>query len=127
MGFVHHGAYVYYLEAARIEYLRRRGLRYAEWTRQGIHLPVVETHLRHRRPAFFDDLLVVRARLAQLTRVTLRFEYELWREQPEPLLLVEAHTVLACVDESHKPRRIPEEAAVVLLGPESVTPLGKGC
>ena len=33
-------------------------------------------------------------------------------------LRAQGHTLLACVDQHHVPRRIPAEAEAVLLGPE---------
>ena len=57
MGIVHHGTYISYFEVGRVEYMRRRGLDYHSWTQLGIHLPVVEVHVRYRRTARFDELL----------------------------------------------------------------------
>jgi acyl-CoA thioester hydrolase len=127
MGIVHHGTYISYFEVGRVEYMRRRGLDYHSWTELGIHLPVVEAYVRYRRTARFDELLCIETRLSELTRVKVRFDYRLLRE-PEgeagaPLdldaqLVAEGHTLLACVDQHHIPRRIPAEAEAVLLGPE---------
>ena len=36
MGIVHHASYVQYLEVARIEWLRRRGVTYADWAAHGL-------------------------------------------------------------------------------------------
>jgi|GEM_PF-435756 len=77
MGVIHHAAFLGYLEAARIEYLRRRGITYLSWAQQGVHLAVVETWIRHRRPVFFDDVISVEVRLVELGRVKARFEYKL--------------------------------------------------
>lgn len=115
MGIVHHAAYFTYLEAGRVEYLRRRGADYRALTERDFHLPVVEARLAYRRTARFDDELVVRTRLAALTRVTLRFDYEVQRDGA---LVVEGHTLLACVDGSHKPRRIPADIVELVLRAE---------
>ena len=66
MGVVHHATYLEYLEAGRVEYLRRRGMDYVEWTRRGVHLAVAEVHVRYRKSARFDDRIVVETRLAEL-------------------------------------------------------------
>src|SRR6266496_27122 len=42
MGIVHHAKYLEYFEAGRVEYMHRRGVEYVEWTKRGIHLPVVQ-------------------------------------------------------------------------------------
>ena len=46
MGIVHHGSYVSYLEVARVEWLRRRGVAYATWAQRGLHLAVVDLALK---------------------------------------------------------------------------------
>lgn len=116
MGIVHHAAYLTYVEAGRVEYLRRRGADYRAMTERGFHMPVVEAMLRYRLPARFDDALVVETRLGALTRVTTRFDYRVVRGSD---LLAEGHTLLACVDAAHKPRRIPADIVELLTRAES--------
>jgi acyl-CoA thioester hydrolase len=116
MGIVHHAAYLTYFEAGRVEYLRRRGADYRALTERGFHLPVVEAHLEYKRSSRFDDELVVETRLGATTRVTIRFDCRVLRGTE---LLVVGHTLLACVDESLKPRRIPEDMARMLVSPET--------
>jgi acyl-CoA thioester hydrolase len=129
MGIVHHGTYISYFEVGRVEYMRRRGLDYHSWTELGIHLPVVEAYVRYRRTARFDELLSIETRLTELARVKVRFDYRLLREpegseiDPDDQIVAEGHTVLACVDQHHIPRRIPPEAASVLTGPELDLPV----
>jgi acyl-CoA thioester hydrolase len=115
MGIVHHATYLTYVEAGRVEYLRRRGADYRVLMDRGFHMPVVEARLAYRRTARFDDDLVVATRLGALTRVTVRFDYEIFRASE---LVVEGHTLLACVDAAHKPRRIPADVAELLRASE---------
>ena len=115
MGIVHHGQYLTYFEAGRVEWLRRRGITYADWARSHIHLPVVEAHARYRAPARFDDELVVETRLAQLQRVSLRFEYSIRRGGD---LLAEGYTRLACVNGEMQLCPMEEAFAAQLRGPE---------
>jgi len=129
MGIVHHGTYISYFEVGRVEYMRRRGLDYHSWTELGIHLPVVEAYVRYRRTARFDELLCIETRMTELARVKVRFDYRLLREpegdravDPAEQIVAEGHTLLACVDQNHVPRRIPAEAEAVLLGPELEPP-----
>ena len=138
MGIVHHGTYISYFEVGRVEYMRRRGLDYHSWTELGIHLPVVEAYVRYRKTARFDELLCVETRLSELARVRVRFDYRLLRapdghESADHLngdaeVVAEGHTLLACVDQNHVPRRVPAEAEAILLGPEldRAPPSGNG-
>ena len=124
MGVVHHGSYIAYFERARLEYMRRRQLPYKRLVERGFHLPVVELNVRYRKPARFDDLLTVETRLGALSRVTVRFDYQIRLAASEPGvstsgdLLLEAHVVLACIDAGGKPRPLPQDAVQVLLSPE---------
>jgi acyl-CoA thioester hydrolase len=121
MGIVHHGTYISYFEVGRVEYMRRRGLDYHSWTQLGIHLPVVEAHVRYRRTARFDELLCIETRLADLQRVQMRFDYRLLRPELDnggEELVAEGYTTLACVGHDHVIRRVPSDAEAILKGPE---------
>lgn len=115
MAIVHHGSYLTYFEAGRVEWLRKRGVTYAEWAARGVHLPVVEAHVHYRSPARFDDLLDVETRLEQLRSVSLKFGYRVLRGGK---VLAEGHTRLGCIDSEHKLLRIPDEMRSVLLSGE---------
>lgn len=115
MGIVHHGSYLVYFEAGRVEWLRRRGVTYADWAERGVHLPVVEAHAHYHAPARFDDLLEIETTLADLRTVSLKFTYRVKRDGR---VLTEGYTRLGCIDAEHKLLRIPEEMREVLLSPE---------
>jgi acyl-CoA thioester hydrolase len=115
MGIVHHGSYLVYFEAGRVEWLRRRGVTYADWAARGVHLPVVEAHAHYRAPARFDDLLAVETTLAELRIVSLKFSYRIRRGET---LIAEGWTRLGCIDAAHELLKIPEPMRAVLLMPE---------
>ena len=120
MGIVHHSMYLAWFEAGRVEYLRRRGIDFAAWSRQGLHFAVIEAHARYRRPVRFDDRVVVETRLDELTRVKVRFGYRLLRHGSEPEeLLADGYTLLVCVDDRQTPRRLAPETLDVLRSPET--------
>jgi acyl-CoA thioester hydrolase len=106
MGIVHHANYLIYFEAGRVDWLHRRGVRYEEWARRGIHLPVVETRLRYRKAAKFDETLVVATTCAEATRVTVRFGYVITRGSDR---ICEGETLLACVGPDLAPKRFPAD------------------
>ncbi len=114
MGIVHHASYVAYLEVARVEWLRRRGITYASWAASGLHLPVVELVLKYRAPARFDEELDVETTLGELRVASLRFDYRICRAPADPagpagLTCAEGSTRLACVDDRHALRRFTPE------------------
>lgn len=115
MGIVHHAAYLAYLEEGRVEWLRRRGVTYAECAASGLHLPVVEVRTRYRQPARFDDVLRVETRLDALESYSLTFAYRVRRGDD---LLVTATTKLACVDQAHRLARLKPAMRAALLSGE---------
>ena len=123
MGIVHHGSYVSYLEVARVEWLRRRGVAYAAWAQRGLHLAVVELSLKYRAPARFDDEIDVEVMLAERRAASLRFDYRLLRVS-DGLLLGDGSTRLACVDAEGALKRMHGEMTEVLGRGESPAPAG---
>ena len=90
-----------------MEWLRAIGHSYKEMEKRGRGLVVVEAHLNYRRPAYFDDELTLSTHLAELGKISLRFDYEVLRDGD---VLVTGHTRHACIDlASSKPVRMPEE------------------
>jgi acyl-CoA thioester hydrolase len=113
MGIAHHASYVTYLEVARVEWLRRRGVTYAAWAERGIHLPVVELTLAYRAPARFDDELDIQTSLGEIRAASVRFDYRIVRA-PDDVLCAEGTTRLACVDATHAVRRFSAEMIAAL-------------
>jgi acyl-CoA thioester hydrolase len=90
-----------------VEWLRAKGHSYRDMERQGRGLVVVEALLQYRRPAFFDDELTLITNLADIGKVSLRFDYEVLRDGE---VLVSGHTRHASVDLlTGKPVRMPGE------------------
>jgi acyl-CoA thioester hydrolase len=111
MGIVHHGRYLGFLEVARVEWLRKRGVRYAEWAAAGRHLAVVEASCRYMQSARFDDVLDVEVSLAELRAASLRFAYTIRRSGAA---ITEGMTRHACVDDAGKLCRLDEAMFDVL-------------
>ena len=59
MGFVYYGNYALYLEEARTELIRSLGLTYLSLEQSGVMMPVVNMNITYRKPAKYDDLLVL--------------------------------------------------------------------
>jgi acyl-CoA thioester hydrolase len=113
MGIVHHASYVLYMEVARIEWLRRRGVTYASWAERGNHLPVVDMSIRYRAPVRFDDEIEVVTELVEIRAASLKFDYRI-SKAGNPAICAEGSTLLACVDDSHALRRFTPEMVAAL-------------
>lgn len=111
MGVVHHAAYVPWLEEARIAWLRAHGHSYRELEAGGIAMPVVALELRYRRPLRFDDevTVAVDARAEGPSRIV--FPARILRGDE---LCAEASVMVATVDRTARPVRIPPALAALL-------------
>jgi acyl-CoA thioester hydrolase len=119
MGIVHHASYLAYMEVARVEWLRRRGVTYAAWADRGIHLAVAEVTMKYRAPAHFDDELDIETSIGQVRAASVRFDYRIVRVG-DATLCTEGSTLLAYVDHSHALRRLSPEMVEALSRPEQV-------
>ena len=123
MGIVHHANYLCYFEAGRVDWLHRRGISYEYWVKRGIHLPVVDAHVRYRKAARFDEVLEVVTTCVELSRVTVKFGYVINRVS-DGVRLCEGDTLLACVGPELAPKRFPEDIAAVFRSAETDAPAG---
>ena len=108
MGVLHHSKYFEYFEMARTELLRLSGVRYRNLEERGVLFVVAKVECRFRRPARYDDDLVLKVEIARMTRTRIDHKYDLYRDG---VLLCEASTVLACVDREGQVIPIPDEMA----------------
>jgi acyl-CoA thioester hydrolase len=87
MGVVYHGNFFTWFEVGRTDLCLQCGFSYRDMEiEDDAHLMVVEAACRYRRPARYEDDVVVRTRLAEFARRTLRFEYEVVRASTGELL-----------------------------------------
>ena len=113
MGFVYHANYLPYFEIGRTEFLRSQGNTYRALEESGTLLVVADTGLRFLRPAGYDDTLLVRTRLVELSGVRIRFEYEIHRPA-DRTFIASGHTTLASTDLTGRPIRIPAPVRALL-------------
>ena len=87
--------------------MRERGLTYKEMEARGVMLPVREVRIEYLAPAYYDDLLTVRIRIAERPGVKLKFAHEIYNEAGE---LINTGTVtLVFVDAAtRRPLRAPQ-------------------
>jgi len=82
----YYGSYFTWWEVGEIHCLETLGLHLEEFQERGFLLTAAESYARFRRPAVYDDLLVVRMRLAQVAPKRLLFECQLVRVDDGELL-----------------------------------------
>ncbi|MEZ0392024.1 MAG: acyl-CoA thioesterase [Pseudobdellovibrionaceae bacterium] len=78
MGIVHHGNYLRFYEEARVAWAHEKGILNYQQPESASHLAVLETQVRHIKPAKFGDVLQIEVQ-AKLEGIRIVFEYKLWR------------------------------------------------
>jgi acyl-CoA thioester hydrolase len=106
-GVIHHSVYPVYFEMGRTELLRANGLAYKDLEAAGVFFVIAELRIKYRRPAFYDEKLNLETTCTNVTASKVEHSYKLIRPDTG-LLLAEGSSVLACVDNEGKIRRMPE-------------------
>lgn len=114
MGVVYYGNYFVWFEVGRTDLCRQCGFSYRDMELEhDAYLMVVAAECRYRRPARYDDDLVVLTRLADLAKRTARFDYRVVRAAAGELL-AEGSTSHVVADGAGRPRSFPERQAAML-------------
>ncbi len=113
MGFVYHANYLVWMDMARTEHLRERGVSYKEMEAQGLRLAVTEARVRYRQPARYDDLVRVRCWVRDLASRRVTFGYAVERVETGELLAT-AETSLIALNAQQALSRIPEHVCDLL-------------
>lgn len=117
-GVVWHGAYVAWLEEARVECLRSIGIDYAALVAMGCELPVVELSIRYHRPIQLGMAAIVKTRMMDVSGVRINWDYQIQSPDFKDLYVSAQVTLVAKDREKGKIlRQLPEamEAALARL------------
>ena len=115
MGRAHHGHYIVWCEMGRTALMRENGVSYAELEKQGVMLPVARVEVEYRAPLFYDEAVRVDTRIGSVRSRSVTFEYEVYRAADEQLV-ARAMTMLVCMDDEGKTRRMPPDVLESLRG-----------
>ncbi|PYT06410.1 MAG: acyl-CoA thioesterase [Acidobacteria bacterium] len=95
MGVAYYANYFIWFEVGRSQYCNDRGFSYRDMEREtGLFLIVAEASCRYKTPARYEDELIIRTRVTELTRRTLKFTYEIERLDKAPIAIGETLHVL---------------------------------
>ncbi len=120
MGIVHHSNYLIWFEAGRSDLCRAKGFSYKDMEENDNALMVVaESYVRYKSPAYYEDILSIRVRVAEIRSRSIRFIYEIFRPS-DKMLIAEGETLHLVTDQDKKVRHIPSAYRDRLLGDEGV-------
>jgi acyl-CoA thioester hydrolase len=109
MGVVYHANFFTWFEVGRVELCRQLGFEYKRMeSEDDSYIVVAEAQCRFKRPARFDDLLIIRTRVTQAQRRTVRFAYEVLNEATRELIAT-GETLHVICDRAGRPKSLPEK------------------
>lgn len=107
-GVVFHARYLHYMERARTEWVRSKGVALRTGLSENISYVVQKLNIHYAVPAKLDDELQVSAELITSRRASLGFRQQVKRLS-DGTLLAEADVRIACVAlDTGRPRALPE-------------------
>ena len=115
MGVVYHANYLIWCEVGRTDFIRSRGMSYAEIERAGIGLAVSEVSARFHGAARYDDRIRVRTTLAEVRSRGITFDYVITRVDGGDKL-VSARTALVSIDRNGRPVALPPGVRALFEG-----------
>ena len=107
MRIMYYGSYFRLFEIGRAELFRKLGHPFPEYVARGLYLGVIETTCRYRKPARYDDEVIIRAGVVEVGRARLTIAYEV--TDLSGTSIASATTVHAVLDDEGRPQRIPSE------------------
>ena len=110
-GVVYHANYLRFLERARTEWLRSLGFEQdALRERLKVQFVVVEAKLGFRRPARFNDELLVSVKVRDIGRASIVFDQDIHATAARHAEICRAEIRVACIDSGNfKPKSLPPE------------------
>ena len=103
---IYYARYLDLLEAARGEFFRALGIPLLQLQNTETIFPVVESHLRYKSPARYDDLLTIEVWPTRLQGVRINCGARILNQNGT--LLLEGETFHVCTGLNEKPKRVPE-------------------
>jgi len=111
MGIVHHSNYFIWFEAARTELIKKIGISYSEIENKfGIYLPLIECGCTYKKPCFYEDIVIIRSYISDISETRIRFDYEVLKDN---VLCAKGFTEHAFVDNTFKPINLKKKNAFV--------------
>ena len=109
MGVVYHSNHFVWFEIGRVELLRQLGFSYRDMeSKDDRFIAVAEAKCRYRAPVRYDEEIVVRTEMLNVSDSVVHFGYEL-RRLDDGALLAEGETTHIVTDAEMKIAELPEK------------------
>ena len=112
-GMVNHASYLNYLEHARHEFLKSKGIDFAGLARNGLFLVVIRIELDYLYSLRSGDRFTVGTNLERVSRLRFGFQQDIYR-LPDEKPVLRAKVIGTAVDDQGK-LRLPKELEAILV------------
>ena len=113
MGRVYHSNYFNWMEEARTEFIRSRGINYKKMEEDGYFLPISEIKADFFLPIEYDENVAILVWTEEVTRIKIRFCYEFWNEKMDKNFS-DGYSVNVFTDSIGKIKRTPHDLLLKL-------------
>jgi len=105
---VYHANYLRYFEFGRASLMREANYPYKIIEESGYIYPIIKTELNYYTPLYYDDLMIIHTRPAQLELVKLQFDYCITRAEDGEIICT-GYTKHCAVNRDGVPVEIDEK------------------
>lgn len=105
---VWHGSYIKWLEAGRVEFSEKAGIKFEELAKMNILLPVVELNIRYKHPARLFDELEIKTFMTGLKKTSVILGHEIKNINNNIIILTASSTIVATNTDGKLFRTMPE-------------------
>ncbi|MGI6778317.1 MAG: acyl-CoA thioesterase [Acetivibrionales bacterium] len=109
MGIVHHSCYPIWFEAGRTDFIRKLGLSYSKIEEMGFLLPLIELKCTYIGFARYEDDILVRTSIKELTYTRVVFYYEVFKNSGSERITT-GETMHVWTNKSLKPLNLKKHA-----------------
>jgi acyl-CoA thioester hydrolase len=108
MHYAYNGKYFEYFEVGRTEMMREQGLTYKKIEENGYQMPVYETFIQFKNPAYYDELLEVETRVEKFPQAKVHIDHTI-RSLDRGIVIAEGYIELAFIrSDTKRITRAPE-------------------
>ena len=103
---VWHGAYIKWLERARVDFIEALGLDLASLEKDNILFPVVDLNIRYKYSAKLNDILTVNTTLNSFSKIGIEFSHTILNQEEK--IVLNAITKVVVIKDGKLLKNIPD-------------------
>lgn len=113
---VWHGAYVRWMEMARVEFCSQIGIDLVDLKNRDVAIPVTNMNIRYKSSALLDERIIVETTLSKLSPITATFTQVIKNAETSQVRIIAEVEIVAVHNDGKIYRRIPDELRIPLEG-----------